>query len=57
MELPEWFTLQNVLRAVVIIFAMVMHYYFITKRIAAANEEAIRVLENMPEVSGSGESI
>lgn len=56
MELPSWLTLQNATRAVVIIFAMVMHYYFITKRMAAANEEALKVLEDMPEVPSSEEA-
>ena len=56
MQLPSWLTLQNATRAVVIIFAMMMHYYFISKRMAAANEEALKVLEDMPEVPSSEEA-
>ena len=55
-QLPSWFTLQNAVRAVVVVFAMVMHYYFITKRMAAANEEALKVLEDMPEAPSSEEA-
>ena len=57
MQLPSWLTLQNAVRAVVVVFAMMMHYYFITKRLAAANEEALKVLEDMPEVPSSEEAI
>ena len=56
MQLPSWLTIQNVSRAVVILFAMSLHYYFITKRMAAANEEALKVLEDMPEVPSSEEA-
>jgi len=56
MELPSWLTIQNVSRAVVILFAMSLHYYFITKRMAAASEEALKVLEDMPEVPSSEEA-
>ena len=55
-QLPSWLTLQNAVRAVVVLFAMTMHYYFITRRMAAANEEALKVLEDMPEVPASEEA-
>jgi len=56
MELPSWLTFQNVSRAVVLLLAMMMHYHFIMKRITAANEEAIKVLEDMPEVNADNEA-
>jgi len=54
--LPSWLTFQNVSRAVVLLLAMMMHYHFIMKRITAANEEAIKVLEDMPEVNADNEA-
>jgi len=49
MEVPDWLTIQNVSRLVVMIFAFLLHYHFISNRFKAANEEAIKVLENMPD--------
>ena len=56
MQLPTWLTLQNMSRVVVLFLALMMHYHFITKRMTAANEEAIRVLEDMPEVPSAEEA-
>ena len=42
-------TLQNISRLVVMIFAFLLHYHFITNRFKTASEEAIKVLENLPD--------
>ena len=33
----------------VLIFAMLMHYHFILARFKTANEEAVKVLESLPD--------
>jgi len=49
MEIPSWITVQNASKLVVVILAMMMHYHFILARFKAASDEAIKVLENLPE--------
>ena len=39
----------NLSKLVVLIFAMLMHYHFILTRFRTANEEAVKVLENLPD--------
>jgi len=51
MELPSWLNFHNVSRGIVLILAMFMHYHFIMSRIIAANEEAIKVLKDMPDTT------
>ena len=47
-KIPE-FTLTNFLKLLVLIFAMLMHYHFILARFKTANEEAVKVLESLPD--------
>ena len=44
------------MRVVILLLAMMMHYHFIMKRITAANEEAIKVLEDLPEAPAAEEA-
>ena len=37
------------MRLVVLLMAFFFHYNFIVNRLQAANEEAIKVLENLPD--------
>ena len=49
LQVPSWLTLQNCLGALVFLIAMFFHYQNIVDRFQAAQDEAVRVLENMPE--------
>ena len=42
-------TVENLLRLVVLVVAILFHYHFILNRMKAASEEAIKVLEDLPE--------
>ena len=42
-------TLENLMRLVVLVVAVLFHYHFILSRMKTANEEAIKVLENLPD--------
>ena len=37
------------MKVVVLVVAVLFHYYFILSRMKTANEEAIKVLENLPD--------
>jgi len=50
MEIPQWLTKESIMMAVVLVLAMGMHYHFIMERFHRANEEALDVLKNMPEL-------
>ena len=47
-QIPE-FTLTNFLKLVVLIISMLIHYHFIVARFKTANEEAVKVLESLPD--------
>jgi len=49
MQLPPWVTLENILMVVVLAAAGLFHYNFILSKLASAQEEAVKVLESMPE--------
>ena len=42
-------TLENLMKVVVLVVAVLFHYNFILNRMKTANEEAIKVLENLPD--------
>ena len=42
-------TLENLMRLVMLVVAILFHYNFILNRMKTANEEAIKVLENLPD--------
>ena len=42
-------TLENLMRLVVLVVAILFHYHFILNRMKTANEEAIKVLEDLPD--------
>ena len=42
-------TLENLMKVVVLVVAVLFHYNFILSRMKTANEEAIKVLENLPD--------
>ena len=46
-------TVENLLRLVVLVAAVLFHYHFILTRMRTANEEAIKVLEDLPDTESS----
>ena len=42
-------TPENVMRVLVLAAAAMFHYHFIVNRLKSASEEAIQVLENLPD--------
>jgi len=49
MQLPTWVTLENILMVVVLAGAGLFHYNFILDKLATAQEEAVKVLESLPD--------
>ncbi len=50
--MPTWCSLENLLKLVVLLLAMYMHYTFIMDRILTANKEALEVLKDLPDSPG-----
>ena len=46
-------TVENLLMLVVLVVALLFHYHFILHRMKTASEEAIKVLEDLPDTESS----